>query len=99
MNPKVSFTPAAQSEVVEAFDWYEAHAAGLGAAFLNEVERQVARLAENPLQFPALLQDVRRARLRRFPYSLFFRMLENGQVFVIACFHASRDPRKWEHRS
>jgi toxin ParE1/3/4 len=93
----VSFMPAARLEFIEAFDWYESRAPGLGAAFRTEAQRQVARIAERPTQFPIMLADVRRARLRRFPYSLFFRVA-GDEVFVLACFHASRDPRIWQNR-
>ena len=86
----VLFMPAARLEFIEAFDWYEARAPGLGAAFEVEANRQIA-LAK-PLQFPIKVEDVRRARLRRFPYSLFFRVV-GDEAFVIACFHASRDPK------
>jgi hypothetical protein len=40
---------------------------------------------------------VHRARLRKFPYSLFFRV-EISALVVIACFHGSRDPQRWERR-
>lgn len=93
----VLFTPAAQAEVIEAQDWYEREAPGLGRSFRAEVERVVQRLAANPLQFPTMLADVRRARLHRFPSGLFFRIVDDG-VFVIGCLHASRDPRVWRRR-
>lgn len=69
-----------------------------GAAFERETDRQVVRMAENPMQFPIIMADVRRVRLRRFPYSLFYRISDEA-VFVIACFHASRDPRVWQSRT
>jgi plasmid stabilization system protein ParE len=94
----VHFTPAARADVIEAFDWYESRAAGLGSAFQAEMDRQIVRLSENALLFPVIYADVRRARLRRFPYGLFFR-IETGDIFVLACFHASRDPRRLEERS
>ena len=40
---------------------------------------------------------IRRARLRRFPHGLFFRVLDDA-LYVIACFHASRDPLIWRGR-
>jgi toxin ParE1/3/4 len=43
-------------------------------------------------------RDVRRARCRRFPYALFFRVIDET-VHVIACFHSRRDPRQWQRRS
>lgn len=77
--------------MIDAQDWCERKAQGLGARFLAEVDFQVKRIAANPLLFPEILADVRRARLRRFPYGLFFRVLDES-VFVIACFHSGRDP-------
>jgi plasmid stabilization system protein ParE len=93
----VLFTPAVQAELIEAQDWYEHEALGLGASFRTEVDRVVQLLVANPMQFPAMLADVRRARLRKFPYGLFFRVAKD-EVVVIACFHSSRDPRVWRQR-
>jgi plasmid stabilization system protein ParE len=83
--------------LTDAQDWYERQASGLGRRFPDEVDVQVNRIARNPLHFPAMLADVRRARLRRFPYGLFFRHLQDA-VYVIACFHSSRDPLIWQRR-
>jgi toxin ParE1/3/4 len=89
--------PAARAEMIAAQEWYEREAEGLGRKFRDEVDFQVGRIAANPLRFPEMLSDVRRARLRRFPYGLFFRLLPDG-VYVIACFHSSRDPFIWRNR-
>ena len=53
---------------------------------------------ENPRQFPIIFKNVRRALLRRFPYSLFF-VVEGDDLTVLACFHASRDPSHWQKRT
>ncbi len=98
MPLNVRFLPLARLEVIEAGDWYERRSQGLGDAFVSEIDRLVERIAENPLQFPVLLAEVRRARLSRFPYSLFFRVAEY-ECFVLACFHASRDPKRWQERT
>lgn len=91
------FTPAARAEILEAQDWYETQQAGLGVRFRGQLEMAVNRMTENPYQFPAVFQDVHRARLRKFPYSLFFR-IEAAVLVVIACFHGSRDPQYWQQR-
>lgn len=44
-----------------------------------------------------MVADIRRARLKRFPYGLFFRLVDDD-IFVIACFHANRDPKVWRER-
>ncbi len=93
----VFFLPAAQIEAREAQDWYEAGAVGLGARFRSELNHAVQRLSVNPFQFPVVFADIRRGLLRRFPYALFFRIADDA-VFVMACFHSSRDPRIWQAR-
>ena len=95
MHPVV-FTQAAREELIKAQDWYEEEVSGLGRRFRKEVDVLVQRIGQNPQQFPVALKNVRRALLRRFPYSLFFAIEEDRAVLVIACFHASRDPARWQ---
>ena len=94
----VIFTPAARAELIDAQDWYESEVAGLGRRFLQSLEVVVNRMSVNPRQFPVVFKNVRRALLSRFPYSLFF-VVEAGTLVVIACFHASREPLKWQRRT
>lgn len=92
MAATVHFLPAARVEFSEAQDWYEQRSPGL--AFVREVDRQVQRVAEDATGFPLMFGDVRRVRLRRFPCSLFYRVVA-AKCFVLACFHASCDPKQW----
>lgn len=97
MTSTVRFTPAARLEAIEAQEWYATRSAGIGERFINELDRVVGLIAASPDGFPLLHRDLRRARLRRFPYSLFYRVTDEG-CFVVACFHAKRDPLRWETR-
>jgi toxin ParE1/3/4 len=94
----VIFIQAAREELIDAQDWYEGEAAGLGRRFRQAIDGLIERMIENPRQFPIVLKNVRRALLRRFPYSLFF-VAEDEALIVIACFHASRDPSHWQTRT
>ena len=94
---RVIFTQAARWELIEAQDWYEGEAPGLGRHFREAIDALTERMSANPRQFPVVLKDVRRALLRRFPYSLFF-LIEGETLLVIACFHASREPAQWQKR-
>jgi len=69
----------------------------LADRFIAEVENVVARIASAPQHFPVVHRDVRRARCRRFPYALFFRVA-GSTLQVIACSHGKRDPRQWQRR-
>jgi plasmid stabilization system protein ParE len=46
-------------------------------------------LRENPLIYPIVDGDLRRAPLRRFPYALFY-LIEDGEVIVVALMHHRR---------
>ena len=94
----VIFTQAARAELIEAQDWYEGEATRLGRRFRRAIGALVERMTDNLRQFPIVFKNVRRALLRRFPYSLFF-VVEDDALTVIACFHASRDPSHWQKRT
>jgi len=94
----VRFTQIAREELIEAQDWYEGEAPGLGRRFREAIDALTERMSANPLQFPMVFKNARRALLRRFPYSLFF-VIDDDTLLVIACFHASRDPSHWRKRA
>ncbi len=95
---KVVFTQAARLELIEAQDWYESETTGVGRRFREAINAIAERMSVNPRQFPVVFKNVRRALLRRFPYSLFF-VVDGDTLLVIACFHASRDPAQWQRRT
>ena len=96
MNPPV-LRPSAAADVEDAWQWYEAQREGLGDEFLVVVEKTLESIAAYPESAPLVHRDVRRQLLRRFPYGLFYRIIL-GQVVVVACFHAKRNPRAWRSR-
>jgi hypothetical protein len=49
----VVFTPAAEADVEEAFQWYEAQRQGLGATFRHALDIAVAAVEGNTEAYPA----------------------------------------------
>jgi plasmid stabilization system protein ParE len=94
---EVLLRPAASADVEDAFLWYESHEAGLGDEFLSQIQATPQAIGENPLRFPVVHQNTRRALVRRFPYGVLYRVVDDV-VLVVACFHARRDPRRWGER-
>ncbi len=94
----VTFTPLARQEIIDAQDWYENEAPGLGRRFRAALDAVVERASANPAQFPVVYKSIRRALLRRFPYALMFVVGADDSLTVIACFHGSRDPARWQRR-
>lgn len=98
MTLRLVFHPAARAELLDAQQWYEARAAGLGLEFARAVEAAVMAIRRNPSAFPVVYEGIRQAVLRRFPYSVLF-AVEAEAVVVLACFHHRRDPRIWRERA
>lgn len=87
----------ARSDLEDAFDWYEARGAGLGHEFLRAVRVQLAAIKLSPDRFPVVADDIRKAVLRRFPYTIYFVILRR-QISVIAVLHGRRHPSRWQSR-
>ncbi|MBU1222256.1 MAG: type II toxin-antitoxin system RelE/ParE family toxin [Gammaproteobacteria bacterium] len=98
MTRGVVFRPQARQEFDSAADWYEREQPGLGGAFLAEVERLLHLIAGNPSSFPEVLNGVRKAVVRRFPYYIYFR-IRAETIVVLAVFHSARNPTLWRARS
>ena len=93
----VSIRPEAEAEILEAYQYYEDKAEGLGTEFVRAVDACLASIERNPRMYQVVHKEVRRALLRRFPYGIFY-FIEGTTLVVIACFHASRNPRRWRER-
>jgi len=89
--------PAADLDVIAAFEWYEGERPGLGWEFLDELRGTYTRVEDGPFHYQDLRAGVRRALLRRFPYSVYF-AVERELVVVVAVLRASRDPAEWQRR-
>ncbi len=85
----------AERDLAEAYGWYEARAEGLGEPFLRAVGRCFARIATHPEAFPEVADRVRRARLRRFPYGVYYVVREDA-IDVLAVYHSRRRPRRFD---
>lgn len=90
--------PAARADLADAVRWYDTHAPHVVPQFRDALRAALIRIAENPKQFPPAIKSTRRALLRRFPYILVFREMDDA-VYVVAVFHTSRDPLIWKRRS
>ncbi|MFH1111133.1 MAG: type II toxin-antitoxin system RelE/ParE family toxin [Planctomycetota bacterium] len=98
MMSQLILRPQAEADLAEAYAWYEERRAGLGQSLLLSVEAALASIRENPLLFPVVHGNIRRALIRRFPFGVYY-LVDRETVVVVAIFHASRDPKGWRLRS
>jgi toxin ParE1/3/4 len=93
----VIFHELAEGELNEAAAFYARARPGLGEAFLAEVQHTVDALTTAPLAGSAAADDVRRWIVRRFPYSVLYRVRED-HIRVLAIAHQKRRPFYWRGR-
>jgi plasmid stabilization system protein ParE len=97
MTRELILAPEAEAEIAEAASWYESHGRGLGPEFLRAVEAVLETVQRNPQQYQVIHRDLRRAPLRRFPFSLMY-ILSEREIMVLACIHGRRCPKHWKER-
>jgi plasmid stabilization system protein ParE len=95
---RVILTRQAQAEYVEAVEWYSSQGRGLGKRLREDFRVVRARIAAKPLHFPSTVGGARRAQLRDFPYLVIFRLADDVAE-IIAFFHMSGDPARWQRRA
>jgi len=91
------FTEDAVADVEAAFEWYEAQRPGLGTAFRRALDIAVAAIEDHPEGYAVLYRKTRRVVLPRFPYGLYYRILDDN-IVVVGCIHGKRHRKMWRSR-
>jgi plasmid stabilization system protein ParE len=93
------FHPEAYDEFLLAASWYEDQETGLGDDFVSEINRAVATIVSDPLRFRVVDGPDRICRVKRFPYSIFYRYDPlTASVLISTVFNQSRRPGTWKTR-
>lgn len=95
---KVVVRPAAAADIEDAYQWYRDKRSQLARDFLGAVREAGHRIRENPEAYPLFHREARRVRLKRFPYSLIYRVYPEV-IVIVGCLHGSRDPLQWKARA
>lgn len=95
--PRLFVRREARGDIAEAFRWYESRSVGLGHEFLRAVRVALAGIEREPARFPVAVDDIRKARVARFPYVAYYVALPT-RTAVIAIMHGRRNPRRWQSR-
>jgi plasmid stabilization system protein ParE len=94
---------AAQAELIEAATRYEAASDGLGADFINAIDDALAVVIASPERWPLAPRvsprhRVHRYLLKRFPFSVVYRLVGEDELEVLAVAHQKRRPGYWTRR-
>ena len=91
------FTPEARGDLRNAQDFYDAQREGLGAEFAVQVGIAIARLLDGPRRWPEVRPGLRKYRLHRFPYAIYYRVSTARLIDVVAVFDLRRNPGSGRH--
>ena len=96
MSHELVVAPSAKRDIAEAYAYYARF--GKGDRFLEAIDDAFEQIAQRPLMFPVVYQDVRRVLLRRFPFCVFF-IVDGVRTVVLAVHHQRRDPANRPRRT
>lgn len=88
----------ARGEIDEALEWYRQRSPEAANAFLDELDAALLAILEGPERNHVVSGRLRRMLLRRFPYSVYYKIYP-GVVSVVGVIHGHRHPRTWLSRA
>lgn len=99
MPASVVFDMSASREFLKARRWYAARAGeAIAAGFADEVDRVIVRIAESPTTGTDFRTRYRWVRLKRFPYLIYYRVVNADTLVVLAVAHKRRRSGYWLRR-
>ncbi|MDC0936985.1 type II toxin-antitoxin system RelE/ParE family toxin [Pirellulales bacterium] len=97
MAGSLKLHPSIPDDLLDAMSYYDDISLEIGDRFREEVDGIFDLIAERPNSFPVDVPPVRFAKLRRFPYVVFF-VPKSTFVSIMAVVHGSTDPATWRQR-
>jgi plasmid stabilization system protein ParE len=91
VNYRIELRSELTADVAEVCRWYRRHQPDLAEDLFEKFFVAVRAVQASPGLFRILESDVRRIRLTRFPYHLYFRVM-NDTVRFLLLMHTARSP-------
>lgn len=89
--------PEAELDLDEGFEYFKTQNTELAFDFLEEITKILELLESNPFLFQKAKGEKRKVRIKRFNYSLIYK-IKGKEVFILAVIHGKSNPRTWENR-
>lgn len=97
MSRRIILTTDARANLKSSSEWYRRIDVDLSLRFEQNVRVTLLRIARFPHAFSYIDFHVRRARMDRFPYYIYFSVSAN-YVLIRAISHQRRDEAAWMKR-
>jgi plasmid stabilization system protein ParE len=94
---ELEYLAEALEEAEAAARWYAERSLTAAAAFSDEIDAAESAIVRLPEAWPRFDHDTRRYLLRRFPFSIVYRV-EAHRILIVAVAHSRRRPDYWSSR-
>lgn len=98
MTRPVTIGALAERDINKARAWLDARESGLGDQFFERVNETVRVIASNPEIYRIVFGDARRAPVKAFKYSVWYRIAPDSSI-VVACLSDRREPSLAKRRA
>ena len=97
MARAVEYLDEAIEEAEAAARWYAGRSESAADGFADELDVAIAAIEQNPDAWPAYDHGTRHYLLRRYPFSVVYRV-EVRRILIVAVAHGHRRPAYWKPR-
>jgi plasmid stabilization system protein ParE len=94
---ELEYLDEALEEAEAAARWYAERSPAAALGFSDEIDAAESAIIQLPEAWPRFDHGTRRYLLRRFPYSIIYR-IESNRVLIVAVAHGHRRPGYWKSR-
>ena len=95
--PRIVTLPGADQDVDESVGFYAGPGSGVELRFTAELRRVYERIGSDPDRIPIEFGKVRRCRMGKFPFRVFY--VNFGEtILIVAVAHTKRRPGYWKSR-
>ncbi len=94
----IDFHSEARKELFNAASYYEDQVIGLGDEFIEEIEKVLEVIRQQPDSGVEITENERRFLVPRFPFAIIYSK-ESKQIIIFAIMHLRRKPGYWKSRT
>ncbi|MDI6400573.1 type II toxin-antitoxin system RelE/ParE family toxin [Balneolaceae bacterium ANBcel3] len=94
----IKFHSEARKEFIEAAEYYEEQVVGLGSDFIDQVEKVLDVIEQQPASGTKITKTERRFLVSRFAYGIIY-SVEEDQITIFAVMNLRRKPGYWKSRT
>ena len=96
---KIEISQEVLADVDEILFWYKLHSEELSKEFYKHLLFGLSNILSNPKGYQQIFKNVRRYIVKKFPYSIVYKLYKRKSLIVIVSVnHNSRNPKIWKKR-